>query len=241
MIIFGRGIRWENDYVNEVEFSKKAGFNFMQVWYYQGDILINSNGRNKVELIKDVDFPIILHAVLEADEFESEIHKIIEILNSLSQGELIIHPVSHKSEITKESIQTLDKALKSITAELKEYNISLFVENNCKMTDLNYSINDIRYIYERNEEVDLLLDIAHIDSYSHLKQIVEIRKPKMLHIADKHFNIEHEHLPIGQGALNFEIIFKEYLKNFEGKIILEIDGTDEEIENSLIELKKLLG
>jgi len=38
MIQYGRSIRWFNDYESEIEFSKENGFDFVQVWYQNGDI-----------------------------------------------------------------------------------------------------------------------------------------------------------------------------------------------------------
>ncbi|MBI9015615.1 MAG: sugar phosphate isomerase/epimerase [Clostridiales bacterium] len=237
---FGRGIREENDFLKEVEFSKKAGFDFMQVWYYKGDIIINSNGKDKTDLIKEIGFPIIIHAVLTVEEIEVYLHNIIEVLQSLSHKELIIHPVCDEENISGETIHSLRNSLDMASSELKKHGINLLVENNCRKTKLNYSVDDIKLIYTDNEEIELLLDIAHVDSYNHLEQILEIREPKMLHIADKHFTVEHEHLPIGNGELDFEKIFSEYLKEFTGKIILEIYDTDEEIEDSLRKIQGIV-
>ncbi len=237
---FGRGIRYENDYLEEVAFSKRAGFDFMQVWYFKGDLVINSNGKNKVKLIKEIDYPIIIHAVLSVDEIELYLQDIIEILLNLSHKELIIHPVCENESITKDTIHNLRKSLDIAKNKLKTHGIRLLVENNCRITKLNYSVDDIRVLYTENEDIDLLLDVAHIDSYDHLEKILEIREPKMLHIADKHFSVDHEHLPIGYGELNFEKIFNEYLKDFNGDIILEMDHSDEEFEDSLRKLQNFL-
>ncbi|WP_052447308.1 hypothetical protein [Clostridium polynesiense] len=76
---------------------------------------------------------------------------------------------------------------------------------------------------------ELLLDIAHIDDYNHLEKIIKVKFSKCIHIADKHFNVKHEHLPIGQGELDFEVVFNTCLKGYTGKIIFEVVDTDEEI------------
>lgn len=41
MITIGRGIRWYNSYQDEVDFSIRHGFDFMQLWYKDGDICID--------------------------------------------------------------------------------------------------------------------------------------------------------------------------------------------------------
>lgn len=48
-------------------------------------------------------------------------------------------------------------------------------------------------------------------------------------LPEQHFNIPHEHLPLTQGDIDYKLVFRKYLKGYDGRIILEIDGTDEEI------------
>ena len=43
---------------------------------------------------------------------------------------------------------------------------------------------------------------------------------------------KHLHLPIGRGVIDFNIIFKDILKDFDGIIILEIKNTDAAIIDS---------
>ena len=52
-------------------------------------------------------------------------------------------------------------------------------------------------------------------------------------MADKHFSVIHEHLPVGQGDLDFQKIFNNYIKGYSGKIIFEVvTDVDDEIKNS---------
>ena len=87
-------------------------------------------------------------------------------------------------------------------------------------------------LYDADSYVEQLLDIAHIDSYEHLKEIIEVKYPKCLHVAGKHFSKEHEHLSLTQGDIDYNLVFKQYLQNFDGRIILEVVDTDEEIIKS---------
>lgn len=73
-----------------------------------------------------------------------------------------------------------------------------------------------------------------------MQKIIEVKFPKCLHIADKRFTIDHEHLPIGQGELDFELIFQKYLKGYNGKIIFEVVGIDKEIISSKNRILKIL-
>lgn len=53
--------------------------------------------------------------------------------------------------------------------------------------------------------------------------------PKILHVADRHFEVIHEHLPIGQGNIDYKYIFTNILNEFDGKIILEIIQSSKDI------------
>lgn len=216
MIEFGRNIRWETPYKDEVEFSKSIGCTFMQVWFYKGEILINSNGENKINLIKKVGYPIIIHAVIDLVDFQEEVKLVLEILNDLGFKELIIHPTCKTNPIEKESIYKLSDAINSASRLLIKNDINLYIENNCRISPINYSSDDVRIVFENNDDIEFLIDIAHIDSYQHLKELKDIKYPKMLHLADKHFDVDHEHLPIGEGDLDFDMIFEEILVDFEG-------------------------
>lgn len=225
----GRNIRYLNNYKDEVSFSRKHEFEFMQIWYLKGELIIDS--KNIDDIINE-DFPVIIHAVLDINEYEEHIPGIINVLKRLSHKELIIHPICESEEINDNSIYKLSDKISYANEMLKNENVKLYVENNCKLTELNHSIRDIEILFSGNEDVELLLDVAHIDSYEHLSDIVNIKYPKMLHVADKHFSVIHEHLPIGEGELDYKFIMSEVLHEFKGKIILEIDQSDNEIVSS---------
>jgi len=62
----------------------------------------------------------------------------------------------------------------------------------------------------------------------------------MLHIADKHFSVIHEHLPVGSGDLDFKYIFSEVLKDFHGSIIFEVVDEDEAIIKSKNVIREII-
>lgn len=239
MIKYGRSIRWYNNYEDEVRFSRENGFDFMQVWYAKGQIVLDKVNEPREETILANNFPVIIHALLDINEFDIHIPRIMRILNRLSHKEIIIHPICHSEKITEKTIVKLYNKLLEIQHLCEENGIKLFVENNSSIDPINYSIDDIKMMY-KDKNIELLLDIAHIDNYEQLKKIVAIKKPKILHIADKHFNVEHEHLPIGDGELDFTYIFKDVLYGFDGKIIFEVVAKDIPIIESLKAIKRIL-
>ena len=114
------------------------------------------------------------------------------------------------------------------TTDLTNYlgkEITVYLENNSKLDPIFQKAEEIEYIFSENPQAEFLIDIAHMDSYEHLKALVNIKYPKILHLTDKRFSEIHEHLPVGQGEIDFEKVFKEILKDFEGRIIFEVYQT----------------
>ena len=232
MIEYGRSIRWFNDYKNEVEFSKSNKFEFMQIWFAKGELVLDKLLAPKEEQVLKSQFPVIIHAVYDIDDYDKYNDELICILKYLNHKEVIIHPVCKSIPVNSETIYILAENIYKTNQLLKKNNIKLYIENNSVIDKINYTPDDLKIIFDRNPDVELLLDIAHIDDYDHLQEILKVKFPKCLHIADKRFSVEHEHLPIGQGDLDFKLIFQNYLKGYDGKIIFEVVDTDKEIIDS---------
>ena len=158
--------------------------------------------------------------------------------------DLIIHPVfppyDKPKSITGKTIYELAENINSTAEKLSHIGTTLFIENNSKMDAVNYAVEDLDIVFKANPKVELLLDLAHIDSYEHLQNIIAVKYPKMLHISDKHFSVEHEHLPIGMGDLDFELIFSKYLSDFNGSIILELPEEDSTVIDSMAKIQKAI-
>ncbi|MCI7650089.1 MAG: hypothetical protein SO436_03850 [Oscillospiraceae bacterium] len=70
MITIGRTIRWYNNYIDEVNFCKENGFDFMQIWFKDGQIVLDSIPEPKIEYIKKIGFPVIFHAVFTPTDID---------------------------------------------------------------------------------------------------------------------------------------------------------------------------
>src|SRR5689334_21833492 len=93
----GRSLRWYNDYATEIEFSKSNKFDFMQIWFRKGKLLID-NIDDPVEVyLKSYDYSLIIHAVFEIDEYIVYGKKLIELLQDFGHNEVIIHPIFPQS------------------------------------------------------------------------------------------------------------------------------------------------
>lgn len=228
MIKLGCLARYFNSYELEIKFAQTNKFDFMQLWYDSNGLYVNKEKNEDVNNIKNFEFPSIVHAVLDINEFEKHLPIIKNILNCLGHKELIIHPICVSEQIDEKSIKKLNEKIK-YTLEYFGKEVKIYLENNSKFDPIFQSKDEIEYIFKENPNLEFLLDIAHIESYQHLSEMIKIKYPKILHVADKHFNIIHEHLPLGKGDIDYKEVFSEYLSNFEGKIILEVFQSDEEI------------
>lgn len=232
MVKIGCLARFFNRYADEVKFAKENKFDFMQLWYDNRGLCLHEDDKEFIDTINKHKFPTIIHAVLNVNEFRDHIPKLLNILKQLNHKELIIHPICENDKIDEETIYKLDKSVKFALDILSSNGITVYLENNSKLDPIFTDTHEIEEIFRQNKELDFLLDIAHIDDIDHLRNMVNIKRPNILHIADRHFNVIHEHLPIGQGDIDFKYIFSNILPNYEGKIILEIVKSDLDIIRS---------
>lgn len=217
-----------NSYRDEVDFARKNGFKLLQIWYDNKGISLTKD-EDPLAAIKAAEFPAIIHALLDINEFEEQVPKLLSILKELKHKEVIIHPVCKNEKITYKTIFKLADKVKFALNTFKDNGITLYLENNSRHNPIFDSANEIEIVFKRNPDAELVLDLAHISNYDQLKQILQIKTPKLLHIADKHLEVIHEHLPLGEGNIDFKYIFKNILPNFNGKAILEVVQSSEDI------------
>ena len=229
MVSIGRSIRWYNGFHEEVAFSKEHGFDFMQIWFRDGNLLVNGLPDPKEEHIKDCGYPVIIHAVFDPSDFDQYGDALIHLLQYLNHKEVIIHPVCKKESISENTEMLLAEKVKVFSHKAKSSGIVFYLENNSVIDGLHCKKEELQIVYEIDSYVEQLLDVAHVESYEHLQQVISVKFPKCLHVAGKHFKVPHEHLPLTQGDIDYKLVFQQYLQGFDGKIILEVDGTDEEI------------
>lgn len=232
MISIGRGIRWYRPYAEEVKFCVENHFDFMQIWYKDGELLIQNTPDDKVEYIRQIGYPVIIHAVFDPIDFSIYGDHLLDTVGKLGMQEVIIHPVCKKSPVTSTTEMDLAEQADLFSQKAAQRKITWYLENNSTIDGFHYQTDEIRTVFAGNSTVEMLLDIAHVDSYHHLEQIAAIKFPRCLHVAGRHFSVPHEHLPLTEGDIDYGLIFRKYLKGFQGRIILEVDGTDEEIIQS---------
>ena len=153
-----------------------------------------------------------------------------------------------KSEIVnEETVKELENKVINLLNKLNKLKITVYVENNHKDMQCFYTLEQWKRFFERApKNTEFLLDVVHVlycDDYEYLKQLVEIKRPKAIHIADTikgKIGRKHLHLPIGNGIIDFKKIFKDIIPNYSDLIILEIKNTDKAINMSKDIIKQII-
>jgi len=240
MIEFGFAT-FKRDYFEEITLAKSLGFSFFQIWFYNGILCAETLPEPREKFVLDASFPIIIHALFDLSDFEIYEERLLYLIDYFKHKEVIIHPICEKGQITSNTVFLLKKKIEKISNKLIRQNVKLFLENNHIVNGFFNSIDDLRLIFDSNPEIGLLLDLAHINNYEHLEKIVKIRYPECIHIADRHFGTGHEHITLGEGEMDFGMIFSKIIPKYEGKIILEATDTIEGIKKSKEIMNKIFG
>lgn len=192
-----------------------------------------------MQAIKEAGYPTIIHAVLDICDIEAHMRILIGLMKTLNHHDLILHPICKSEPITEKTIFNLSSVIQIMPLFIDE-DMTLYIENNSRLDPIFHKAEEVSILFKENPQAEFILDLAHIDDYDHLKKMVDIKMPKILHIADRHLEVIHEHLPIGKGNIDFEYIFKSILKDFKGKIIFEIIESDQAILDSKAMIEKIL-
>lgn len=144
MITYGRSIRWFNNLTDEINFSIQNNFNFIQVWFKDGKLLLDNIPEPIEEKILNASFPTIIHVVYDIYDYNKYNSELLRILKYLKHTEVIIHPICEAIPITAETINILAENIYNTNQLLKEQNIKLYVENNSIIDPINYSVSDLK-------------------------------------------------------------------------------------------------
>lgn len=247
MLRIGRNLRdLDCPFKDEIEFSLESSFDIIQVWYKCGkiDALYEEDAINS---LKNSSINSIIHAAFDINDFNDYEDDLISKLIQLNHKELVLHPMIKSKEVNKETIKELEDKVLNLLNKLDKLGITVYVENNHKHMKCFYTLTQWRNFFKKTpKNTEFLLDIVHVlyaDDYEYLKELVSIKRPKALHVADTikgKVGKKHLHLPIGKGIIDFNKIFTEILPNYNDLIILEIKNTDKNILESREKLKNIL-
>ena len=221
-IEFGFNVSHTIPFPEEVAFAQTHGFSCLQLWYDSRGFSVHNTEPDDIQPFQTCEIPLLVHAALDVNEFETHLDILSEYLSDLQLTEVIIHPVSRGNITRTEAMERLCYWAEQGVQRFNAQGITLFLENNSKLECVLQTIQEIQQVFTHAPQAELLLDVAHMDDYEHLRQTLEVKYPRILHVADRHLEHVHEHLPLGDGNIDFELVFGTFLKDFTGKIIFEV-------------------
>lgn len=160
-----------NTYEEDVGFAKRNNFNFLQLMYNK-DGLLQYDVSKKAREIKDVGYPGIIHACLDINEIGQHAQELLSTALFLGHKDVILHPICRSEAITDKTIFKLSRIVQGVYTEMRKEGIALFLENNSKLDPIFTTSEEIKIMFDENPELEFVLDIAHIDNYKHLSEMI---------------------------------------------------------------------
>jgi sugar phosphate isomerase/epimerase len=228
-----------NTYKEDVEFAKSNSFSFLQLMYNK-DGLLQKDVSLQAQEIRSTEYPAIIHACLDMNDIKVYRQELIETAKYLGHKEIVLHPICRSEVITNDTIYKLSEIVGDLLCKLQKEGIALYLENNSKLDPIFTTSREIEIMFKENKELEFVLDIAHMDDYKHLQEMVAIKYPKMLHITDRPLEDIHNHVPIGQGNIDFRYIFDNIMPGYSNKVIIEVFQSDEGIIETRDYIKRIL-
>ncbi len=236
MITYGFNVSNKVKYIEEEQFALENNFSILQVWFDKNGLSLSEY--DNIHTIEKAKVKTILHISVTINGISEVFESAIPVLPTLKHNDVIVHLIDGTER-------------KSIHDEVKdeicywisffnENNIKIYFENNSKLDNVLQTADDIDEFFKIFPEAGFLLDIAHIDNYEHLQKLIRIKRPEFLHLSDRHLELVHEHLTIGDGNIDFNRIFQDDLINFDGTIIFEVPWSPSSRKSSKAVIQKII-
>jgi len=209
--------------------------------------------------------PHHINTSINSTQLYHEIEKYLKIAKALGSDRLMIHPGSILNRLEldfdtskqfkgktrtelgipetqiKAQFQQLIKNLQKIVLLSKKQEITIGLENNGEYYQFGSNLKEYQQILSLVPGLKASISIGHANiSGNNLYEYITTFKDKIINldIHDNHGE-KDEHLPIGDGNINFKKIF-EALNHTENLTLLVDTYTDEFVKRSLINLYQIL-
>ena len=238
----------KKNWKKEFTYAKKYGFNFIE---YFGERKFNKNNpiwnkknlkeinnlvkRNNLSSYSFCDDFFINKNLITYKNFEKYYEKIIENL-SIIDIKVYVLALFEKSLITKKNFKHFIKRIEYISNKLKNNNIKLALETNL---DVQFIDKLLRQIGSKNTYI--VYDTGNRLKKKNLqyKEIIGLKKHIChFHLKDKDY--KGKNVVLGNGKVNFELIFKAIkLNKYKGRYTFETNrGIDP--QKTMLENKRFI-
>lgn len=206
-------------------YAVQHGFELIQLWFDHRGLMVQGRAVEDVGPLRDCAIKTVVHAVLTPNELVRRAGDVASLARKAGHSWVILHPISGRGECRDGRTRDLVAALRQRLPVFTDAGLRVCVENNCALHPMVHTTEDLTMLVEALPEVELLLDIAHMDGPAHLESLVSVRFPYALHVADRHLAVAHEHLAIGEGDIDINALMSTTLKGFDGPAVFEMPDT----------------
>lgn len=262
-IKFGLLTNPANNILEEIQTILKLGFDYIELGIElpQGSPEILKKNRKKIlSLLGKFNSPSVAHTAWWIDfgsGYETirkgwieEAKRNIDIAKELYIKKINFHfysigLVKTYKNYHKEILNDIVKSLKEVVNYANSKNITVILEN-APIKRSVVGINDYKFVIDNIPKLKVHLDIAHAFVENGMKGIKDYlftfkNKIEHIHLHDNNGE-EDEHLPLGEGKINFEQVAK-WLKQIEydKTITFEIFTSKRDAKESLIKFRNIFG
>ena len=242
--------------VNRVELCVDAHHSDPGMWQMPAEKMLSKIRRAGI-VVNSIHIPLPVHrSLFDASKMRAESTKnslaIIDLAVFLSAGYVVQH-VMLDSDAVGPSDSLIDHAIPAldrVAAYAQKRQIQLALENVPAKKGPPTLGNNPLEVMMAVEQLDspavgMCLDVSHCVASDHdpvkILQKINLEKLISLHVSDNSFDTHQDvHLPLGQGQIRWPAILS-WLddKGFNGHVVVEVAGDDEEGKNLVVSLSYL--
>ncbi len=179
--------------------------------------------------------PVSLYSKMRELSYEQTLESI-DACAQLNGGITTIHPgrswFRGNKELFEKCKNWFQDYLEKTSKYAEEKGVRLAVETGSHGADFPGSPEELLHSVEVHENVGITLDIGHLylsaqdrsgNEEKWISHVIEMLKEKLvnIHIHDNRGNSD-DHMPPGQGDIDFKPIIRTLKENYEGPLILEL-------------------
>lgn len=175
--------------------------------------------------------------------------KAIDVANELGIKEINFHAQTYpltlsNKKFRRQTIQNFIKSSEELVDYAARFNMGVMIENIPKGKRKSFEPDDFKQIFRGVNGLGFHLDVGHAfigEGMRGVEKYIKTFKDRLwhVHLHDNHGKHD-EHLPIGEGNIDFRKVVKSLKKvEYNRTITLEVFDTEKRIKQSLRKIKRI--
>lgn len=225
---------YKENILNNLEFIERLNIDYFEILNDYPNTEINTDSLKSYNLKYTVHSPFIdlnlasLNKNIQKLSI-AEIKKSIDLARELESEIVVVHPGNVPFLSRPFGKETLAKSRESIKVcgdYGEDLGVTVAIENMPNIDGFLY-----QNIYGLNElleelEMNMTLDVAHAATAGYKENELYFESIKHIHLSDNNHEFD-EHLPLGEGSINFKAIIDIFKKNrYDGIYTIEVNDKE---------------